>query len=461
MSEQHSQKNITRRDFLKIVGISSVSSVALAGCQFGQKSSGHLQAQGDIPTDKMTLRENPKTKEKVSLLGYGCMRWPTLPAPEQGGNVIDQDAVNELIDFAMAHGVNYYDTSPVYVQGWSEKSTGIALKRHPRNKFYVATKLSNFSNFTRENSIEMYQRSFENLQVDYIDYYLLHSIGNGGIETFRARYIDNGMLDFLIQERQKGKIRNLGFSFHGTKEVFDEVLAMHEKVHWDFVQIQLNYLDWHYASGNNVNADYLYAELEKRHIPAIIMEPLLGGRLSKLPDHIIARLKERAPEASVASWAFRFAGSFPNVLTVLSGMTYMEHLEDNLRTYSPLVPLTDEDRLFLDQTADMMKQYPTIPCNDCKYCMPCPYGIDIPAILLHYNKCVNEGNLPTSKENVTYRESRRAFLIGYDRSVPRLRQASHCIGCRQCVPHCPQSIDIPEELHRIDRYVEQLKQETL
>ena len=307
----------------------------------------------------------------------------------------------------------------------------------------------------------MYHRSFENLQVDYIDYYLLHSIGNGGIETFRARYIDNGMLEFLIEERKKGKIRNLGFSFHGTKEVFDEVLAMHDKVHWDFVQIQLNYLDWHYASGNNVNADYLYAELEKKQIPAIIMEPLLGGRLSKLPDHLITRLKQRAPEASVASWAFRFAGSFPGVLTVLSGMTYLEHLQDNLRTYAPLVPLTEDDRLFLDQTADLMKQYPTIPCNDCKYCMPCPYGIDIPAILLHYNKCVNEGNLPTSKDNVTYRESRRAFLIGYDRSVPRLRQASHCIGCEQCVSHCPQSIDIPAELHRIDQYIEQLKQEKL
>ena len=236
---------------------------------------------------------------------------------------------------------------------------------------------------------------------------------------------------------------------------------MHDKVHWDFVQIQLNYLDWHYASGNNVNADYLYGELEKRQIPAIIMEPLLGGRLSKLPEHLVARLKQRAPEASVASWAFRFAGSFPGVLTVLSGMTYMEHLQDNLRTYSPLIPLTDDDRLFLDQTADLMKQYPTIPCNDCKYCMPCPYGIDIPAVLIHYNKCVNEGNLPTSKENVNYREARRAFLIGYDRSVPRLRQASHCIGCDQCVSHCPQSINIPEELHRIDRYVEQLKQETL
>ena len=307
----------------------------------------------------------------------------------------------------------------------------------------------------------MYNRSFEELQVDYIDYYLLHSIGNGGIETFRARYIENGILDFLMEEREKGKIRNLGFSFHGTKEVFDEVLAMHDKVHWDFVQIQLNYLDWHYASGNNVNADYLYGELEKRQIPAIIMEPLLGGRLSKLPEHLVARLKQRAPEASVASWAFRFAGSFPGVLTVLSGMTYMEHLQDNLRTYSPLIPLTDDDRLFLDQMADLMKQYPTIPCNDCKYCMPCPYGIDIPAVLIHYNKCVNEGNLPTSKENVNYREARRAFLIGYDRSVPRLRQASHCIGCDQCVSHCPQSINIPEELHRIDRYVEQLKQETL
>lgn len=462
MNKKTNEHDISRREFLKIVGISTAaSSTILAGCRPGQSTSGNIQAQGEIPTDKMTMRENPKTKEKVSILGYGCMRWPTLPAPEQGGNVIDQDAVNELIDYAMAHGVNYYDTSPVYVQGWSEKSTGIALKRHPREKFYVATKLSNFSNYTRENSIEMYHRSFENLQVDYIDYYLLHSIGNGGIETFRDRYINNGMLDFLIEERKKGKIRNLGFSFHGTKEVFDEVLAMHDQVHWDFVQIQLNYLDWHYASGNNVNADYLYAELEKKKIPAIIMEPLLGGRLSKLPEHLIARLKERAPEASVASWAFRFAGSFPGVLTVLSGMTYMEHLQDNLRTYSPLVPLTEDDRLFLDQTADLMKQYPTIPCNDCKYCMPCPYGIDIPAILLHYNKCVNEGNLPTSKENVAYQKARKAFLIGYDRSVPRLRQASHCIGCQQCVSHCPQSIDIPKELHRIDQYVEKLKQGTL
>lgn len=458
--DKNNKKDISRRDFLKIVGISTATTtVALAGCDSRNNPvSGGRSTRSEIPTDKMTYRMNPKTGEKVSLLGYGCMRWPTLPAPGGDGNVIDQDAVNELIDYAIAHGVTYFDTSPVYVQGWSEKSTGIALKRHPREKFLVATKLSNFANYTRDNSIAMYRKSFEDLQVDYIDYYLLHSIGNGGIETFRARYIDNDMIGFLMKEREAGRIRNLGFSFHGTVDVFDEVLAMHEDVHWDFVQIQLNYMDWRHASGRNVPAEYLYAELEKRNIPVVIMEPLLGGRLSNVPDHIVSRLKQRRPEASVASWAFRFAGSPEKVLTVLSGMTYMEHLQDNLRTYSPLVPLTDDERQFLYDTADLMMQYPTIPCNDCKYCMPCPYGIDIPAVLLHYNKCVNEGNVAASSQDENYRRARRAFLVGYDRSVPRLRQADHCIGCSQCVHHCPQSIDIPKEMQRIDRFVEDLKQ---
>ena len=453
---------MNRRDFLKIVGLTAASSTGLlygCGSKEGEQSSG-VQDLGPVPTDRMTYRNFSESPEdNVSILGYGCMRWPTVPSPDGKGDLIDQDEVNRLVDYAMAHGVNYYDTSPVYVQGWSEKATGIALKRHPRESFKIATKLSNFANFTRENSIQMYRQSFVDLQVDYIDYYLLHSIGNGGIKTFRARYIENGMLDYLLEEREAGRIRHLGFSFHGTREVFDEVLAMHDRVHWDFVQIQLNYLDWTHATGNNVNAEYLYAELEKRRIPAVIMEPLLGGRLSNLPDHIVARLKQQRPESSVASWAFRFAGSPEGVLTVLSGMTYMEHLQDNIRTYSPLVPLTDEERQFLFDTADLIAGYPTIPCNDCKYCMPCPYGIDIPAVLLHYNKCVNEGNIPQDKQDENYRQARRAFLIGYDRSVPRLRQASHCIGCGQCVSHCPQSIDIPKELHRIDAFVERLKQE--
>lgn len=466
MEEQH-QNNMNRRDFLKIVGIAAATSTAaLYGCSSKESGSEENKALGPIPTDKMTYRSFPGLgDDKVSILGYGCMRWPTIPAKDGDGEMIDQDAVNELVDYAIAHGVNYFDTSPVYVQGWSEKSTGIALKRHPRQSFYIATKLSNFhpDTWSRENSIAMYRKSFEDLQVDYIDYYLLHMIGGGGMSQFRKRYIDNGMIDFLVKEREAGRIRHLGWSFHGDIEVYDYALQMHDRneVHWDFVQIQLNYVDWKHASGGNFKAEYLYHELAKRNIPAVIMEPLLGGRLSKVPDHVVARLKQREPENSVASWAFRYAGSPQGVLTVLSGMTYMEHLQDNVRTYSPLVPLTEEETQFLYDTADLMQEYPTIPCNDCKYCMPCPYGIDIPAILLHYNKCVNEGNVPESSQDENYRKARRAFLIGYDRSVPKLRQANHCIGCNQCAPHCPQKIKIPKELQRIDRFVEQLKQETL
>ena len=461
-------KDISRRNFLKKLGAGATTiTVAAAASACGgsgkDKIASAASAKREIPTDKMTYRVNHNNNDRVSILGYGCMRWPMIPNPSGQGEIVDQESVNRLIAYAMEHGVNYYDTSPAYCQGFSEGATGEALSRFPREKFLVATKLSNFapSTWSRESSIAMYRNSFKELRVDVIDYYLLHSIGNGGIETFNKRYIENGMVDYLMEERKADRIRNLGFSFHGTKEVFDRVLAMHEKVHWDFVQIQLNYVDWRHASGANVNADYLYAELVKRNIPAIIMEPLLGGRLSNVPEHIMLRLKQQRPDESVASWAFRFAGSPENVLTVLSGMTYMEHLQDNLLTYSPLVPLNEDDYVFLEETAQLMLKYPTIPCNDCKYCMPCPYGIDIPGVLLHYNKCVNEGNVPKSSQDENYRKARRAFLIGYNRSVPRLRQADHCIGCAQCNEHCPQSIDIPAEMQRINDFVEQLKQETL
>lgn len=466
--EEHN-KQIDRRDFLKIVGITAATSTAtLYGCSPKGGNNSASNPPGTVPTGQMTYRSFPNLKDKqVSLLGYGCMRWPTIPTPDGNGNLIDQDAVNELVDYAIAHGVNYFDTSPAYVQGWSETATGIALKRHPREKSLIATKLSNFSpaTWSREASLQMYRNSFKALQVDYIDYLLLHGIGMGnGMPDFEARYINNGILDFLLEERKAGRIRHLGFSYHGDIKVFDYLLSQQDRYKWDFVQIQLNYLDWKHAkeiNPRNTNAEYLYGELEKRNIPAIIMEPLLGGRLSNVHDHIVARLKQREPERSVASWAFRYAGTHSKVMTVLSGMTYMEHLQDNLHTFSPLQPLNEEEIQFLYDTADLMMQYPTVPCNDCKYCMPCPYAIDIPAILIHYNKCVNEGNVPESSRDENYRKARQAFLIGYDRSVPKLRQANHCIGCNQCSPHCPQSIDIPKELHRIDEFVEQLKQGTL
>lgn len=457
--EKKDKKTIGRREFLRVLGGSAaVATAALYGCR-PKGTAGSAAVPGEVPTDKMTYRTTPNSGDRVSLLGYGCMRWPLLETPAADGNVIDQQAVDRLVDYAIEHGVNYFDTSPVYMQGFSEKSTGAALKRHPRDKFYIATKMSNFQNTTRESAMAMYRQSFRDLQVDYIDYYLLHAVGMGGMEPLRARYYDNGMLDFLLREREAGRIRNLGWSFHGDVEVFDYLLA--QDIRWDFVQIQLNYSDWKHASGREVKAEYLYGELAKRGIPAVVMEPLLGGRLSKLSDHLVARLKQRRPQQSTASWAFRFAGSPPGVLTVLSGMTYLEHLQDNIRTYSPLDPVTDEEKEFLEETAQLMLKYPTIPCNDCKYCMPCPYGLDIPAILLHYNRCVNEGNVPQNRQDENYRRSRRAFLVGYDRSVPKQRQANRCIGCNQCVPHCPQGIRIPQELQRIDAFIEQLRQGTL
>ena len=458
------EKNkIDRREFLKTLGLgAAATTAALYGCA-PKSGSGTSAPQGEVPTDRMTYRTSSSTGDRVSLLGYGCMRWPLLETPAADGNPIDQETVNTLVDYALAHGVNYFDTAPVYLQGFSERSTGVALKRHPRESYFVATKMSNFSNPTRENSLAMYRQSFRELQVDYLDYYLLHSLGGKGIETFRQRFIDNGVLKFLQGERAAGRIRNLGWSFHGSKELFEHMMAMHDsgEAHWDFVQIQMNYVDWRHASGRNLNADYLYGELEKRNIPVVIMEPLLGGRLSRLTDHLVARLKEQRPTQSAASWAFRFAGSYPKVLTVLSGMTDMEHLQDNIRTYSPLEELTEAEYALLEETARDLLRYPMVPCTDCQYCMPCPYGLNIPAIFAHYNKCINEGNVPKSAQDPDYQRARRAFLIGYDRSVPRLRQASHCIGCRQCVSHWPQTTDIPQQLHRIDHFVEQLRRNKL
>lgn len=455
------RKNIDRREFLKTAASAAAVTTGISvlpGCKGSQAASG-AEGSGTEVSGEMTYRTNPNQGDKVSILGYGCMRWP-MTKDENDKDIVDQEAVNRLVDHALEHGVNYFDTAPVYLQGQSERVTGNALKRHPRESYFIATKLSNMrGNFSFDEAISLYKRSFEELQTDYIDYYLLHSVANE--DVFNRRFRDNGVIDFLLKEREAGRIRNLGFSFHGNKEGFDSLLALHEKYHWDFVQIQLNWLDWTHAGSWNTDAQYLQAELDKKGIRSVIMEPLLGGRLSKVPDHVAERLKERNPQGSVASWAFRFAGSHEGVLCVLSGMTYMEHLQDNIKTYSPLVPLNQEEFDFLEETAELMMKYPTVPCNDCKYCMPCPYGIDIPAILLHYNKCVNEGNVSQSKEAENYRKARRAYLVSYDRAVPQLRQANRCIGCNQCSVNCPQKINIPVELHKIDRYIEKLKRDTL
>lgn len=472
---------MNRREFIKH-GAAAVAgtSVLLTACKQADKTASNsenalLPDNGSSAND-MTMRINPNNGDRVSLLGYGMMRLPVEGSGsgrEEANSPIDQEMVNEQVDYALAHGVNYFDTSPVYCQGRSENATGIALSRHPRNSYYIATKLSNFSPdvWSRQESQAMFKRSLEYLRTDYIDYLLLHSVGGtsqgkNSMETFYGRYMDNGILDWLVEQKQKGVIRNLGFSYHGDIEIFDMLLRWHDegKYHWDFVQIQLNYLDWHYAKRNNprnTNAEYLYNELAKRGIPGVIMEPLLGGRLAKQPAHILREMKRMDIQATPATWAMRYAGTPEGILTVLSGMTYTEHLIENCRTYSPLRPITPEEDAMLMHLADAICDLNAIPCTACNYCMPCPYGLNIPAIFGYYNTMLTDGMVPEamgSSEDRAFRKARQRWLVGYDRAVPRLRQADHCIGCNHCLPHCPQRIAIPDEMQRIDRLAEQLKQ---
>lgn len=400
--------------------------------------------------------------KKISLLGYGAMRIPTTDGgnanrviPGVSTQVIDQEQFNRQVKVMLDAGLNYFDTSPVYCQGKSEESLGQALAAsgYPREDYVIATKLSNFSplHYPLSACKEMFESSLRYLRTDYIDNYLLHAVGMGGKTIFSKRYLENGALDWCCELRAQKRIRNLGFSFHGDEAVFDWCLEHHEKYHWDFCQIQMNYVDWRHAketNPRNLDAEMMYRKLTELKIPVVIMEPLLGGRLARYNWAIANELKPLDPEASLAKWALRFCGSFKNVLTVLSGMTLSTHIEENLATFSPLKPLSETEFDALERAARAMLNLNTVPCNACNYCMPCPYGLDIPTLLTFRNRMRIGKHSP------------QQVLAFYEKALPEpLRRADHCTGCGRCEPHCPQMIKVSEEIAAVDAWIDELKTE--
>ncbi|MBR5394459.1 MAG: aldo/keto reductase [Bacteroidaceae bacterium] len=448
---------INRRQFLERLGLGSATALSLMAIGPLQTLS-NSPLKGDIGREvsplggdsegSMTYRTQNGTGEKISLLGFGMMRLPR-----------EQEQVNELVDYALAHGVNYFDTAPMYGGGQNETATGLALSRHPRESYYVATKMSNQNEalWPFEKSKEMYENSFRKLQVDYIDYYLLHSVGGGGLDNLKSRFIDNGLLDFLLEERKAGRIRHLGFSYHGDVKVFDWLLDNNDTYHWDFVQIQMNYLDWNYAQRRggrrgrgDANAEYLYGRLEKLGIQAVIMEPLRGGSLANVTDDVREQLSRARKDDTPARWGFRWVASHPDVLTTLSGMNRMEHLKENLETFSPLEPCTTVDNELLARIADKMAGLPTIGCTTCAYCMPCKHGVDIPGNFAFYNKAVTEGRLPLPDSSAPdFEEKRVAYLEAYRAAIPAAARANKCQDCGECLKKCPQQLPISTHMSKL------------
>jgi predicted aldo/keto reductase-like oxidoreductase len=443
MEDNMNKPSVSRRDFLRRLAMGAGAAVTMSVMEplrvFAQDE------KKEATPNRMTYRVQHGSGEQISLLGFGMMRLPD-----------DQEEVNRLVDYAIEHGVNYFDTAPMYMGGRSEVLTGNALCRHPRDKYYVATKMSNQRIWDFDEAKQMYEQSFQRLKVDYIDYYLLHSIGGGGMDTLNKRFLDNGLLDFLLMEREAGRIKHLGFSYHGDVRPFDWLLDRQDQYHWDFVQIQMNFLDWRHASmrgGRRVDADaeYLYNKCEKAGVQCVIMEPLRGGAFGRMASEFTDQLKAVRPDDSTARWAFRWVGSYPNILTTLSGMNQMEHLVDNVQTFSPLEVCTEAENALLAAIADQLSGFPTIPCTTCSYCMPCPYGVDIPGNFAYYNEQVNSHVLPLpDKQAADYAARKQQFLEGMRKALPNAEAwARSCADCEECLPKCPQQIRIPNQMSRI------------
>ena len=359
---------------------------------------------------------------KLSALGMGAMR---LPVVEGDDARIDVPAAQAMVDYAMEHGVNYYDTAWGYHNGQSELVMGEALKKYPRDSFYLATKFPGYDLSNMDKVQEIFEKQLEKCQVEYFDFYLFHNVCEMNIDAYLApKY---GIYDYLMSQKKAGRIRHLGFSAHGSYDVMKRFLEAYGK-DMEFCQIQLNYLDWSFQ-----DAKAKMELLAEYHLPVWVMEPLRGGRLAKLTEEEEAKLRALRPDETVPAWAFRFLQSLPQVTVTLSGMSNMEQMQQNIQTFEEDKPLNQTEMDALLSMADEMVKKIVLPCTACHYCVShCPQGLDIPELLSLYNEhCFTQGG----------------FIAPMALSaVPQEKLPSACIGCRSCEAVCPQQIKISEAM---------------
>ncbi len=367
----------------------------------------------------MEYRKWYDKKITTSLLGFGAMRFTT----DKNGD-IEKEKADALIKKAYDNGVNYFDTAMPYTDGKNEAFVGRSLKRFPRKSFYLATKLSLGYLKTKEEVINAIDQQLKTLQTDYIDFYLLHALNKDKLDTIK----EWGIIDLLEKWKKEGKIRNIGFSFHDDYKTFKKILNMYP---WDFCQIQLNYMDTEFQQGIKG-----YFDCEEKRIPVVVMEPIKGGKLASFNKDVSKIFTDYDKDASLSSWALRYVGSLNGVMTILSGMNEMYQVEDNLKTLSKFVPITPVEHRLVMTVKKALKNIIAVDCTKCGYCMPCPHGVDIP------------GNFSVFNDYAMYKNEASAKWP-FSNLVKNNADFSQCIECGECIPKCPQSINIPKELKRM------------
>ena len=368
---------------------------------------------------------------KLSALGMGCMRLPVIDGDDAR---IDEPAAEAMVDCAMAHGVNYYDTAYGYHDGNSELVVGRALAKYPRDSFYLADKFPGYDLANMPRVREIFEEQLKKCRVDHFDFYLFHNVCEMNIDAYLdPRY---GIYDYLMEQKRNGRIRHLGFSCHGELPVLERFLAAYGK-DMEFCQLQLNYVDWTFQHDREK-----MALLEQYRIPVWVMEPLRGGRLARLSEEEAAPLKAMRPDETVPAWAFRFLQSLPEVVVTLSGMSDLEQLKANLATYETDRPLSQAEMDALLKLADGMVSGTALPCTACHYCVShCPKGLDIPGLLALYNEHAFTGG---------------GFIAPMALSaVPEDKHPSACIGCRSCERVCPQQLKIADAMADFTKLLQQ------